>query len=279
MSTFSNTVKRPSDMELSLGFVDVPYSIANLRCEACDAPNHVRIGWLRSVANVYHAFAICSFTDELAVAAKRDALEYTLELIGQPREIKLENVNYANYGEPLARHPIDAGRLSAVLKLCALQAGWGKNKLPKGRGLGLAVHRSFAAFVAVVVDASVSKEGDITLNRVDIAIDCGLVVNPDRVRAQMEGSVIFGASLAKYGRITANQGRIEQGNFDDYPVLRMPECPTEIKVHLVDSHANPGGVGEPGVPPVAPAICAAINQACGKRVRSLPLIDHDLTWS
>ena len=277
-STFGNDVEGPSDLELGLGFTDIPYSIANLRCEAGDIRNHVRIGWMRSVSNVYHAFAICSFTDELAVAAKRDPLEYTLDLIGEPRKIELKGVNYSNYGEPLDRHPIDTGRLAAVLELCAKKAGWGR-KLPPGRALGLAVHRGFAAFAAVVAEVEVNKEGDITFHGFDIAIDCGLVINPDRVRAQMEGSVIFGASLAMHGKITAKDGRIEQGNFDDFPVLRMDESPKRIRVHVVESTATPGGVGEPGVPPVAPAICAAIYRACGKRVRDLPLSGHDLSWS
>ena len=167
--------------------------------------------------------------------------------------------------------------MARVLKLCAKQADWGK-KLGKGRAQGLAVHRSFAAYVAVVADVEVSKDGGITMHRVDIAIDCGLAVNPDRVRSQMEGSVIFGASLALYGEITAKNGRIEQGNFDGYPVVRMHEAPKTIHVHIVDSRATPGGVGEPGVPPVAPAICAAVFRACGKRVRSLPLSRHDLSW-
>ncbi|MEE2886539.1 MAG: molybdopterin cofactor-binding domain-containing protein [Planctomycetota bacterium] len=277
-STFRNGVKGPGDAELGMGFVDLPYAIPNMRFEACDARNHVRIGWLRSVANVYHAFASCSFTDELADAVERDPLEYTLDLIGKSRKVALPGVKYPNYGDPLARHPIDTGRLAEVLKLCAAQAGWGKS-MPKGRGLGLAVHRSFVSYVAVVADVEVSKSGDLTIHRVDIAIDCGLVIDPDRVRAQMEGSVVFGVSLSRYGKITAKDGRIVQGNFDDYPVVRMPDSPKDIQVHLVKSEATPGGVGEPGVPPVAPAICAAIFRACGKRVRSLPLSEHDLSWS
>lgn len=278
MSTFSKGVKGPADMEVSMGFVDLPYDIPNLRFEACDAKNHVRVGWLRSVSNVYHAFAACSFTDELAVAAKRDPLEFTLDLIGKPRKIELPGVKYSNYGAPLARQPIDTGRLAGVLELCAQRAGWGK-RMPKGRALGLAVHRSFVSYVAVVADVEVSKTGVVTIHRVDIALDCGLVINPDRVHSQMEGSVVFGVSLLRYGKITAKGGRIEQGNFDDYPVARMMDSAKEIQVHLVPSKATPGGVGEPGVPPVAPAICAAIFRACGKRVRSLPLTEHDLSWS
>ena len=277
-STFDKTVTGPGALELSLGFVDIPYAIKNLRCESCDAPNHVRIGWLRSVNSIHHAFGVCSFTDELAVAAKRDPLEYTLELIGPPRKVQLKGVEYPNYEEPIDRHPIDTGRLADVLRLCAKKAGWGK-KMPAGRGLGLAVHRSFTSFVAVVADVEVTKAGKVIFHRLDIAIDCGLAVNPDRVRAQLESAVIFGAGLTLHGKITAKNGRIEQSNFRDYKMLRMEDSPKDIRTHLVESTGIPCGVGEPGVPPVAPAICAAIYQACGKRVRALPLSDHDLSWS
>ncbi|MCA8944122.1 MAG: xanthine dehydrogenase family protein molybdopterin-binding subunit, partial [Planctomycetes bacterium] len=255
-STFHKGVKRGSPMELGLGFIDVPYDIPNIRIEVGEAEGHVRIGWLRSVSNIYHAFAVSSFTDELALAAGRDAVSYTLDLIGEPREIEFDNAVYTNYGEPTERHPIDVGRYRRVVELCAEKAGWGK-ELPKGRGQGFAVHRSFVAYVAAIVEVEVSKDGRLSFPRVDIAVDCGLAVSPDRVRSQMEGAVIFGQSLALYGEITAKDGAIVQSNFHDYPVARITDAPREIHVHVVESESLPTGVGEPGVPPIAPAICAA----------------------
>ncbi len=277
-STFMPGATKGGAMELGLGFTDVPYDIPNLRCEVGEAESHVRIGWLRSVSNIYHAFAVSTFTDELATKAGRDPLEYTLELIGKPRELDFDGAEYPNYGQPKDRFPADTGRLKAVAELCAQKAGWGK-KLPKGRGQGFAVHRSFLSYVAVVAEVEVGKDGKLSIPRVDIALDCGLVVSPDRVRAQMEGSVIFGQSLTLHGEITATNGAIDQSNFHDYQMTRMHEAPREIHVHLVDSSAPPAGVGEPGVPPVAPAICSAIAKATGKRIRELPLMKQDLSWS
>ncbi len=277
MSTFNPTIAGPGPFELALGFTDVPYVIPHFRAEYGKASNHLRIGWLRSVCNVFHAFAVSSFTDELAVLAKRDAVEYTLELIGEDRKMTFDGAEYSNYGKSLDAFPADTARLKAVARLCAEKAGWG-GKLGKGKGRGFAVHRSFLSYAAVIAQVEVSKDGKLSMPRVDIALDCGLVVSPDRVRAQMEGSVVFGASIALYGEITAKDGAVEQGNFDTYPLVRMDEAPREIHVHLVPSQAAPAGVGEPGVPPVAPAICAAIYQAIGKRVRDLPLSKHDLSW-
>jgi len=257
----------------------VPYELANHRVESGQAAGHVRIGWLRSVCHVFHAFAVCGFTDELAVAAGRDPLDYLLELIGEPRHLDLSGVEYPNHGESLERYPYDTGRLANVTRLAAEQAGWGR-ELPRGSGLGIACHRSFLSYVAMVVEVAVDgRRGRVSIPRVDVAVDCGLVVHPDRVRAQLEGACTFGASLALMGEITARAGRIEQGNFNDYPVARLHQAPREVRVHLVESDAPPGGVGEIGVPPFAPALVNAVHAATGKRVRSLPLSRHDLTWS
>ena len=267
----------PSAGELGLGCVDNPYAIANMKIESCKATAHVRIGWLRSVCNVFHAFAASSFADELAHLAGRDPKEYLLELIGPDRNVSPadDGANYENYGHDLADHPIDTARLKAVLEKAADMADWGR-KLPPGRGLGIAVHRSFLAFVATAAEVSVSAAGELKVEKLWTAIDAGTVVNPDRVRSQMEGAGIFGMSLALHGEISAEGGAIVQGNFNTYPVVRMSEAPKAIDVSIMPSDAKPGGVGEPGVPPVAPAICNAIFAATGKRIRELPLAAANL---
>ena len=178
-------------------------------------------------------------------------------------------VNYPNYGASLELYPIDTGRLRGVLDLVAAKSGWGQ-KVPARQGRGIAVHRSFLTYVAVVVQVAVGNDGQVTIPRIDMAVDCGLVVNPDRVRAQMEGAAIMAISNALYSNVSAKQGRIEQGNFDDYPVARTDITP-DTRVYLVDSSAPPACVGEPGVPPTMPAICNAIYAATGKRIRALPI--------
>jgi isoquinoline 1-oxidoreductase beta subunit len=270
-ATFQPDVAYGGAGELQQGMTDMPYDIPNVRCENGAAVNHVRIGWYRSVFNIPHAFAVCSFADELAAAAGQDPLEYLRQLIGAPRHIDLRamGVDYPNYGASLDVYPIDTGRLRGVLDLVAARSGWGQ-KLPAGQGRGIAVHRSFLTYVAVVAQVAVGNDSQVTIPRIDIAVDCGLVVNPDRVRAQMEGAAIMALSNALYSNISAKDGRIEQGNFDDYAVARIDITP-DTRVHLVDSNAAPTGVGEPGVPPTAPAICNAIYAATGKRIRSLPI--------
>jgi isoquinoline 1-oxidoreductase beta subunit len=156
-----------------------------------------------------------------------------------------------------------------VLELAARKAGWGK-ALPAGRGRGIAVHESFGSFIAQVAEVSVGPQGEVRVHRVVCAIDCGKIVNPDTIEAQMESGIVFGLSAALHGAITLKNGRVEQGNFDDYPLLRIDEMP-RVEVHIVPSEEAPGGVGEPGVPPVAPAVANAIFAASGKRLRSLPM--------
>ena len=271
-STFAPGVKSGSAGELAMGFTDTPYDLPNHRAENGEAVNHVRIGWLRSVANIYHAFAVCSFADECANAAGRDSKDYLLELIGPPRlvDLKAQGVDYPNMG-PIEQYPVDTARLRKVIELVAEKSGWGKRTLPKGHALGIAAHRSFLSYVATVVEVAVSPAGKISIPRVDTAVDAGMIVSPDRVRSQFEGAAVFGASLALMGEITATAGKIDQSNFNNYPVLRMNEAPLQTHVYIIDSDAPPAGVGEPGVPPFAPALCNAIFKATGKRIRELPI--------
>ncbi len=256
---------------LAQGWTDMPYDIPNLRIENGPAKAHVRIGWLRSVANIYHAFAVQTFSDELAHRAKRDPADYLLDLIGQPRTLNFTGVDYPNYGAAYDTYPWETGRLRRVTEMVIEKSGWGKRKLGKGSGLGIAAHRSFLTYVATVVEVEVNDQGDIRIPRVDTVVDAGLVVNPEVTKAQFEGAAVFGTSVARSGEITAKNGVIEQSNFDSYPVARINEAPYQTNVYLVESDAPPAGVGEPGVPPFIPALCNAIYVATGKRIRELPL--------
>lgn len=284
-ATFKPNVVYGDAAHLQQGFLDIPYDIANIRLENGPAPNHVRIGWYRSVYNIPHAFAVCSFADELAAAAGKDPVDHLHELLGPDRiiDLKAMGIDYPNYGVdellPSMRNAylIDTGRLRGVLDFAAKQSGWG-TKLPPRQGRGIAVHRSFLAYVAAVAHVAVGDDGNLTIPRIDIAVDCGLVVNPDRVRAQAEGAVIMGISNTLYSAVTFSQGRTEQSNFSDYIVARTDITP-ETHVHLMESSAPPSGMGEPGVPPIAPAICNAIYAAVGKRIRSLPIDPNELKLS
>jgi isoquinoline 1-oxidoreductase subunit beta len=284
---FGAASDRQSSLEVAMGQVDLPFDIPNIRCETGKAPPHTRIGWFRSVYNIPHGFAVQSMVAELAHELGRDPKDMLLELIGAPRivdprdqiakDVYLGNVfgKFWDYGEPFDSYPIDAGRLSNVAAMAADKAGWGRT-LPKGRGLGIAAHRSFVTYVATVVEVAVSDKGELSVPRVDTVIDCGFHVNPERIASQLEGAAIMGLSLAKYGSITYKDGRVQQGNFDDFPVVRVDEAPTVTNVYIVphpyEVHAS--GVGEPGVPPFAPALCNAIFAATGKRIRSLPIGDQ-----
>ena len=256
---------------LQQGWTDNPYDLPNLRIENGPAKAHVRIGWLRSVANIYHAFGIQCFTDELAHAAGRDPLDYLLDLIGSPRTIDFKGVEYPNYGASMDEYPWETGRLRRVTEMVAEKSGWGKRKHGKGTGVGIAAHRSFLTYVATVVEVEVNNQGEVRIPRVDTVLDAGLVVNPEATRAQFEGAAVFGTSIARTGEITATKGVIDQSNFQDYPVARINEVPKQTNVYIVDSDAPPAGVGEPGVPPFVAAFCNAIFAATGKRVRDLPI--------
>lgn len=256
--------------QLGMGWTDIPYPISNLRVENGPAKAHVRIGWLRSVSNIYHAFGVQTFTDELAAAAGRDRVEYLLKLIGQPRVIDFSKEGMKQGGPNNPKFPFDTARLRNVIEVAAQKSGWANKKAAPGRALGIAAHRSFLTYVAAVVEVEVHGS-EVRIPRVDIAVDAGRVINPDRVRSQFEGAAVFGTSVALMGEITAAGGRIQQSNFDRYPVARMNEAPFETHVHIVTNDAAPAGVGEPGVPPIAPAICNAIFAATGKRIRELPV--------
>ena len=256
---------------LAQGWTDLPYDLPNIRIENGPAQAHVRVGWLRSVANIYHGFGVQCFTDELAHRANRDPVEYMLDLIGPPRTLDFTNVNYPNYGADYKTYPWETGRLRKVIEMVADKSGWAKKKSAKGHGFGFAAHRSFLTYVATVVEVEVSDDGEIRIPRVDTALDAGLVVNPEITRAQFQGAAVFGTSIVRSGEITAKNGVIQQSNFNDYPVARINEVPLQTNVYITDSSAPPAGVGEPGVPPFVAAFCNAIFAATGTRVRDLPL--------
>ena len=272
-STFDANAVYSDAGELGLGFTDLPYAIPNHRSENGPATAHVRIGWLRSVANIYHAFAIQSFADELAHAAGKDPLEYTLALFGPDRIVPKDELpkDYTNYGGSYEQYPIDTARFKRVVQLAADKAGWGKKKNGNGFGMGIAAHRSFLTYAASVVQVQINDAGKVQILRVDSALDAGTVVNPEMARNQFEGAAVMGTSISYWGEITATNGAIDQSNFDSFPVARMNNAPREVHVHIVDSDAAPGGIGEPGLPAIAPALCNAIFAATGKRIRELPL--------
>ncbi len=270
-STFNAAAQTGQPFEMGMGWSNVPFEIPNHRAENGPARAHVRIGWLRSVANIYHAFGVQSFVDELAQLAKRDSVEYMLEVLGQPRKIDLQDRS------PLAqKFPLDTGRLRNVIDLAAERSGWAKKRPEKGHALGIAAHWSFYSYVAAVVEVEVDAKGKIRIPRVDLAVDAGRVINPDRVKSQFEGAAVFGASIALMGEVTAVNGGIQQSNFHDYPVARIQEAPLVTHVHIIRSDEPPAGVGEPGVPPMSPAICNALFAATGKRIRDLPIRKHKL---
>jgi isoquinoline 1-oxidoreductase beta subunit len=210
----------------------------------------VPVQWWRSVGSTHTAYSTETFVDELAAAAGKDPVEMRRSL--------------------LAKHP----RHLAALDLAAREAGWGKPLAPgkpgEKRGRGVAVHESFGTVVAQVAEVTVRPDNGFTVDRVVCAVECGIAVNPDNVRAQMEGGIGFGLSAALHGAITVKDGMVEQSNFHDYPVLRINEMPS-VEVHIVPSRAKPTGVGEPATPVIAPAVANALFAASGKRLRTLPL--------
>ncbi len=228
----------------------IPYAIPNLLVDLHSPKKPVPVQWWRSVGHSHNAFVVESFLDEVARAAGKDPFEFRRALLA------------------------DKPRHRGVLELAAQKAGWGK-PLPAGHGRGIAVHESFGSFIAQVAEVSVGPKGKVSVHRVVCAIDCGRIVNPDTIAAQMESGIVFGLSAALHGAITLKNGRVEQGNFDTYPVLRIDETP-RIEVHIAPSMEKPGGVGEPGVPPIAPAVANAVFAVTGVRVRRLPIRAEEL---
>jgi isoquinoline 1-oxidoreductase beta subunit len=271
-TTFDASVAGPGEGDLQQGVTDLPLAVPNVRAETCDAPAHVRIGWLRSVYNIFHAFAAGSFLDELAHARSKDPRESLLEMIGPPRIVSLAELGVQqlrNYSAPLDQHPIDTARLRGVIERATKMANWERRS---GRALGLAAHRSFLCYVAAVISVVRDRAGKIAVDEAWVAADAGTVVNLERARSQMEGAVLFGMSHAFYGGATMKGGVTEQSNFHDYRLIRMPQAPRRIHVEIVESEGPPCGVGEPGVPPIAPAIANAIFALTGQRIRELPLM-------
>ncbi|HYM78247.1 MAG TPA: molybdopterin cofactor-binding domain-containing protein [Candidatus Dormibacteraeota bacterium] len=271
-STFDKDAVYGGGGEMSMGWNVIPFDVANFRSENGPATAHVRIGWLRSVANIYHAFAVQSFANELAAAANRDPYDYLLMLIGTGHTI-----DAGQSPDVAGKYPYDTARLRHVAQLAADKANWGKRKPGNGWGMGIAVHRSFLTYVATVVEAEVDSSGAVRIPNVYTAVDAGIVANPEMVRSQFEGAAVFGTSIARTGEITATNGSIDQSNFHDYPVARMNDAPVHVDVQVVESLAPPAGVGEPGVPPFVPALCNAVYAATGKRVRELPLTRNGLS--
>ena len=258
-----------ADDEMGLGWNNLPFDIPNHRAENGPADYHVRIGWLRSVANIYHAYAIHSFADELAAMSKKDPAQYLLDLIGPARIVNLEYKE--EDADEKERYPLDTARLRRVIDVAVEKSGWSKRSTGKGRGMGIAAHRSFLTYVATVVEVEVDSKGQVHIPNVWTAVDAGTVVSPDNVRNQFEGAAVFGTSLALFGEITATNGAIDQSNFNNFQLARMNRAPRHIDVEILKSEAPPAGVGEPGVPPFAPALYNAVFAATGKRVRELPL--------
>jgi isoquinoline 1-oxidoreductase beta subunit len=274
LSTFAPDEGNVLPFEQAMGMTDLPFDIANIRCESGKALAHTRIGWFRSVSNIPHAWAIGSFVGELANELGKDEREMWLELIGSSRQLDLAASglpeDFWNYGEPMAEFPIDTGRLANVLNAAADGIGYGKD-LPEGEGIGLAVHRSFVSYVACAAHVKV-VDGRITVPDMHLAIDCGFAANPERVESQMQGAAVMGMSVALNSGITFEDGAVVQSNFYDYDVVRSdnyPSVTTHIVPHPFSVHAT--GVGEPGVPPVPPAIANALFKATGDRRRSLPM--------
>jgi len=227
------------------GAANLPYGFPNLRVEQTVADLPVPLGFWRSVGSSHNAFVTESFVDEVAVAAGKDPFELRRALLAaQPRH-------------------------RAVLELAAQKAGWG-TPAPAGRGRGIALAESFGSIVAEVAEVSLESDGQVRVHRVVCAVDCGPIVNPDTIEAQMQSGVVYGLTAALYGAITIDKGRVQQSNFNDYPMLRLREMPA-VETYIVPSDAKQGGMGEPGTPPIAPAVCNAIFALTGKRIRKLPI--------
>jgi len=229
---------------------NMPYDVPNIRIEWTHKDYGIPVGFWRSVGASQNGFIVESFVDELAHAAKKDPFEYRRALLGK------------------------SPRHKAVLELVAGRANWGA-PLPAGRARGIAVVFSYGSYAATVAEVSVAPDGTVKVHKLVAGIDPGLAVNPEQVRAQMEGGAVYALTALFYGKITFDKGRVQQSNFHDYAMLRINEMPV-VEVHILDSGNPAGGLGEPGVPTVAPAVCNAIFAATGKRIRRLPIDKNEL---
>lgn len=264
-SLYDTAVNRPAADDMAFGFAGCLFDFPHMSAEVHRADEAVRIGWFRAVTAIQYGFANNSFADELAALRNRDPVDNLLEMIGPDRIIPPEQlrIDYPYNAD----HPIDTARLKQVLRLVVERSGY--QRRAGGGGWGLAVHFTFPTSSAAATRVRV-ENGHLTVEEVHIALDCGQVVNLDRVRAQLEGSVVFALSFALTGRIDIEEGQVRQRNFNDYPLLRISQCP-KIFTYLVESHRPPSGAGEPGVPVVAPSLVNAIFAATGQRIRDLPL--------
>ena len=262
-TVFNGAATMPADWELEMGFSNLPYTVENQRMEFAGLRPGVRVGWMRSVCNIFHAFSANVFADEMAASAGRDPIEHRLEILPSSGVLKVPGM------QPPEGHGLDVGRLRHVIERVQALSEWDRPR-PEGTGLGFAVHHSFRSYVATVLEASVVN-GTPKVSNAYVVLDCGTYVNEDTCVAQMEGAVVFGLSLALHGKIDMADGVVAQSNFHDYPLLRMSEAPA-TSVELVPAQGRlPAGVGEPGVPPVAPALVNALFAATGTRHRSLPI--------
>ena len=263
----------PSDGEVSLGMVDLPFNIDNIRCETNSAKSQTRIGWLRSVSNIQQAFAIGSMVDEIAYARNMDPVENLLDLLGDDRVLNLPEAvnNFQNYGEPYEDFPSNTARLRKVINRVAEISQWGR-AIPEGQGMGICAHRSFLTYVACVVEVRIDDRGRLRIPSIYYAVDCGLPVNRDRIKSQFEGGAVFALSGILKSSINFKKGRTIESNFHDYLIADINDTPDRIVVDIIDSKEKPTGAGEPPVPPVAPALCNAIYAATGKRIKDLPVV-------
>lgn len=277
LSTFAPDGGNQFFIESGMGHVDMPFDIANVRCDNGPAKAHTRIGWFRAVSNLPRAWAIGSFVGELAHELGKDQKAMWLELIGTPRTVDpvAEGYpkNFWDYGETYSEFPIETGRLVNVLKMAADGIGYGKT-LPAGEGIGLSVHRSFVSYVACAAHVKI-VDGRVTVPEMHMAIDCGFAANPERIESQMQGSAVMGMTVAQHSSITHVDGAVEQSNFYDYDVVRSTNFPAKVVTHIAPHpfSAHSTGVGEPGIPPVAPAIANGLFAAQGIRKRHVPMGD------
>jgi isoquinoline 1-oxidoreductase beta subunit len=276
ISTFKKDDGHSFPIEDGMGLVNTPFDIPNVRCENGAAMAHTRIGWYRSVSTQPHTFAVQSAVCEIADKLGRDPKDFLLELIGPPRKLDPKALafpaDFWNYGDPYEAFPIDTARLINVINIAAEKSGWGKS-MPEKEGLGIAAHCAWSSYVATVVHAKIDKDGTVRVPEVTTVIDCGLYVNPERIRSQLEGAAVMGMSNTLYSGITFKNGAVEQSNFTDYDVVRMSNYPKKVTVHIVDAPhgTHSGGVGEPAVAPMMGALANAIFAASKKRLRSIPM--------